>query len=137
LCDLRDAIGNAEPVQRPKAERLEHQKIECTLQKIVLRLLHYLSYRQSIQDRYQCSYRMSIRAMPQKAQKHKTEFPFLPFVLFVANANLACEMTPKPQPEIRTITRLVPPSGNLVQGQSELAINPQLAQAAEELIKSS
>src|SRR4051812_10218712 len=51
--------------------------------------------------------------------------------------NLACEMTPKPQPEIRTITRLVPPSGNLVQGQSELAINPQLAQAAEELIKAS
>src|SRR5918998_3284633 len=46
-------------------------------------------------------------------------------------------MTPKPQPEIRTITRLVPPSGNLVQGQSELAINPKLAQAADELIKSS
>lgn len=50
-------------------------------------------------------------------------------------------MTPKPkskpQPEIRTITRLVPPSGNLVQGQSELAINPELAQAAAELIKAS
>src|SRR5215207_2881728 len=46
-------------------------------------------------------------------------------------------MTPKPQPEIRTITRLVPPSGNLVQGQSELTINPKLAHAAEELIKSS
>src|SRR5829696_3547020 len=50
-------------------------------------------------------------------------------------------MTPKPkakpQPEIRTITRLVPPGGNLVQGQSELAINPKLAQAAEELIKAS
>jgi aminotransferase len=48
-------------------------------------------------------------------------------------------MTPKPkaQPEIRTITRLVPPSGNLVQGQSELAISPTLAQAAEELIKAS
>src|ERR1043165_3434743 len=44
---------------------------------------------------------------------------------------------PKPQPEIRMITRLVPPSGNLVQGQSELAINPKLAQAAEELIKAS
>src|SRR6185436_14542882 len=41
------------------------------------------------------------------------------------------------QPEIRTITRLVPPSGNLVQGQSELAINPRLAQAADELIKAS
>src|SRR5215470_5942786 len=48
-------------------------------------------------------------------------------------------MTPKPkaQPEIRTITRLVPPSGNLVQGQSELAINPKLAQAAAELIEAS
>src|SRR5215217_758294 len=50
-------------------------------------------------------------------------------------------MTPKlkskSQPEIRTITRLVPRSGNLVQGQSELAINPKLAQAAEELIKAS
>jgi aminotransferase len=43
----------------------------------------------------------------------------------------------RPQPEIRTITRLVPPDGNLVQGQSELAISPTLAQAASELIKSS
>ena len=46
-------------------------------------------------------------------------------------------MMSRPQPEIRTITRLVPPDGNLVQGQSELAINPQLAHAANELIKSS
>jgi len=46
-------------------------------------------------------------------------------------------MTAKAQPEIRTITRLVPPGGNLVQGQSELAINTKLAQAAEELIKAS
>ncbi|HKE59534.1 MAG TPA: pyridoxal phosphate-dependent aminotransferase [Pyrinomonadaceae bacterium] len=46
-------------------------------------------------------------------------------------------MTKKNQPEIRTITRLVPPSGNLVQGQSELAINPDLARAASELIKAS
>jgi aminotransferase len=46
-------------------------------------------------------------------------------------------LTTKAQPEIRTITRLVPPSGNLVQGQSELAINPKLAQAANELIKAS
>ena len=46
-------------------------------------------------------------------------------------------MMSRPQPEIRTITRLVPPDGNLVQGQSELAINPQLAQAANELITSS
>ena len=47
------------------------------------------------------------------------------------------EMTSRTQPEIRTITRLVPPGGNLVQGQSELAINPQLAQAASDLIKAS
>jgi len=46
-------------------------------------------------------------------------------------------MMSRPQPEIRTITRLVPPDGNLVQGQSELAINPQLAQSANELITSS
>jgi aminotransferase len=45
--------------------------------------------------------------------------------------------TAKTQPEIRTITRLVPPSGNLVQGQSELAINPNLAAAADRLISSS
>jgi aminotransferase len=46
-------------------------------------------------------------------------------------------MTSRTQPEIRTITRLVPPSGNLVQGQSELAINPQLAQAANDIISAS
>ena len=46
-------------------------------------------------------------------------------------------MTTRTQPEIRTITRLVPPSGNLVQGQSELAISPQLAQAANKLISAS
>src|ERR1044071_6660424 len=46
-------------------------------------------------------------------------------------------MSAKTQPEIRTITRLVPPSGNLVQGQSELAINPKLAEAANRLIGSS
>ena len=47
------------------------------------------------------------------------------------------EMTSRTQPEIRTITRLVPPSGNLVQGQSELAINPKLAQAANDIITAS
>jgi aminotransferase len=46
-------------------------------------------------------------------------------------------MKSRTQPEIRTITRLVPPSGNLVQGQSELAINPKLAQAASDLIRAS
>ena len=43
----------------------------------------------------------------------------------------------KPQkirPDIRAITRLVPPSGNLVQGQSELPIDPQLAKEAAEII---
>src|SRR5215831_14247412 len=43
----------------------------------------------------------------------------------------------KTKPDIRTITRLVPPSGNLVQGQSELRINPDLARAASELIHDS
>lgn len=41
------------------------------------------------------------------------------------------------KPDIRKITRLVPPSGNLVQGQSELAISPALAQAASEMIAAS
>ena len=41
------------------------------------------------------------------------------------------------RPDIRIITRLVPPSGNLVQGQSELAINPALARAASEVIHAS
>ena len=40
----------------------------------------------------------------------------------------------KAQPDIRKITRLVPPNGNLVQGQSELAIDPALAQAASGMI---
>ena len=43
----------------------------------------------------------------------------------------------KVKPDIRAITRLVPPSGNLVQGQSELPINPQLAaEAAAEIAAS-
>lgn len=46
-------------------------------------------------------------------------------------------MPTKTRPDIRTITRLVPPSGNLVQGQSELAINPALARAASEMIYAS
>lgn len=41
------------------------------------------------------------------------------------------------KPDIRAITRLVPPSGNLVQGQSELPIDPQLAKAAAEAIAAS
>ncbi len=45
--------------------------------------------------------------------------------------------TKKIKPDIRAITRLVPPSGNLVQGQSELPINPQLAKHAAEIIAAS
>ena len=43
----------------------------------------------------------------------------------------------KAKPDIRLITRLVPPSGNLVQGQSELPIDPQLAREAAEIIAAS
>jgi aminotransferase len=43
----------------------------------------------------------------------------------------------KIKPDIRAITRLVPPSGNLVQGQSELPIDPQLAKEAGEIIAAS
>ncbi|HVF47248.1 MAG TPA: pyridoxal phosphate-dependent aminotransferase [Pyrinomonadaceae bacterium] len=40
----------------------------------------------------------------------------------------------KIKPDIRAITRLVPPSGNLVQGQSELPIDQRLAREAAEII---
>ena len=43
----------------------------------------------------------------------------------------------KVKPDIRAITRLVPPEGNLVQGQSELPIDPQLAKEAAEIIAAS
>ena len=46
-------------------------------------------------------------------------------------------MKTKSRPDIRALTRLVPSSGNLVQGQSELAINPILAQAASRVISAS
>ncbi|MGI9036258.1 MAG: pyridoxal phosphate-dependent aminotransferase [Pyrinomonadaceae bacterium] len=45
--------------------------------------------------------------------------------------------TKKIKPDIRAITRLVPPAGNLVQGQSELPIDPQLAREAAEIIAAS
>ncbi|MGI8469505.1 MAG: pyridoxal phosphate-dependent aminotransferase, partial [Pyrinomonadaceae bacterium] len=45
--------------------------------------------------------------------------------------------TKKIKPDIRAITRLVPASGNLVQGQSELPIDPQLAREAAEIIAAS
>src|SRR4028119_824236 len=43
----------------------------------------------------------------------------------------------KTKPDIRAITRLVPPAGNLVQGQSELPIDPTLAKEAAEIIAAS
>ena len=43
----------------------------------------------------------------------------------------------KVKPDIRAITKLVPPSGNLVQGQSELPIDPQLAREAAQIIAAS
>lgn len=43
----------------------------------------------------------------------------------------------KVKPDIRAITRLVPPDGNLVQGQSELPIDPQLAKEAAAIIAAS
>lgn len=46
-------------------------------------------------------------------------------------------MKRKSRPDIRALTRLVPRSGNLVQGQSELAINPALADAAARMISAS
>lgn len=46
-------------------------------------------------------------------------------------------MKTKSRPDIRALTRLVPSSGNLVQGQSELAINPVLAEAASRVIAAS
>lgn len=46
-------------------------------------------------------------------------------------------MRAKQQPDIRAITRLVPAGGNLVQGQSELAIDPKLAEAADRIISAS
>lgn len=46
-------------------------------------------------------------------------------------------MSAKMKPDIRKITRLVAPEGNLVQGQSELAIDPELARAANDIIAAS
>lgn len=40
----------------------------------------------------------------------------------------------KPSPDIRMIARLIPPSGNLVQGQSEVAIQPALKQALADVV---
>jgi aminotransferase len=45
------------------------------------------------------------------------------------------QSTPKrSQPDIRTIARLIPPSGNLVQGQNDVALHPELARALREAV---
>jgi aminotransferase len=42
--------------------------------------------------------------------------------------------TKRTQPDIRAIARLIPPSGNLVQGQSEIALHPELARALSDVV---
>lgn len=44
------------------------------------------------------------------------------------------QKTMRLQPDIRAIARMVPPSGNLVQGQNETAIHPELARALNEVV---
>ena len=45
------------------------------------------------------------------------------------------QTTPKrAQPDIRAIARLIPPTGNLVQGQNDVALHPQLAQALNDVV---
>jgi aminotransferase len=53
------------------------------------------------------------------------------------DAKMIRDTSKKIRPDIRVLTRLVPPRGNLVQGQSELAIHPDLANAAAEVINAS
>ena len=38
------------------------------------------------------------------------------------------------QPDIRAIARLIPPTGNLVQGQNDVALHPELARALNEVV---
>jgi aminotransferase len=53
------------------------------------------------------------------------------------SAALMKQMKTKSRPDIRALTRRVPSSGNLVQGQSELTINPALAESASRIIAAS
>ncbi|MCI0490040.1 MAG: pyridoxal phosphate-dependent aminotransferase [Blastocatellia bacterium] len=46
------------------------------------------------------------------------------------------QKTKRVQPDIRAIARMIPPSGNLVQGQNESAIHPDLARALNEVVAS-
>jgi aminotransferase len=43
-------------------------------------------------------------------------------------------VTNRPKPDIRMIARLIPSSGNLVQGQSEVALHPALASALNDVV---
>ena len=45
------------------------------------------------------------------------------------------QITPKrTQPDIRAIARLIPPTGNLVQGQNDVALHPELARALNDVV---
>ncbi len=45
------------------------------------------------------------------------------------------QTTPKrTQPDIRAIARLIPPAGNLVQGQNDVALHPELARALNDVV---
>jgi aminotransferase len=44
------------------------------------------------------------------------------------------QKTKRSQPDIRAIARLIPPSGNLVQGQNEVALHPDLLRAVGEVV---
>jgi len=57
--------------------------------------------------------------------------------LFVIFTRMTEAKSQKVKPDIRSITRLVPPSGNLVQGQSELPIDQRLAAEAAQIIAAS
>ena len=47
------------------------------------------------------------------------------------------QITPKrTQPDIRAIARLIPPTGNLVQGQNDVALHPELARALNDVVAS-
>lgn len=45
-------------------------------------------------------------------------------------------ITKRPQPDIRAIARLIPPDGNLAQGQNEVALHPSLTEALNEVVVS-
>jgi aminotransferase len=44
------------------------------------------------------------------------------------------QKTKRIQPDIRAIARVIPPSGNLVQGQNEIALHPELVRAVNEVV---